>query len=121
MSETNTSAASPEEFLADDMSTLLKQHHRRRTTSTYTVSRSSPLSHPTAVSAAVNTNVHGSNGTTTTSAGGRLANLATSWGVTFGRRKRADEGPSLDSIAQAPSSSEDLEESPTAREILNKF
>lgn len=54
-------------------------------------------------------------------AGSRLASLASSWGVTFGRRRRAEEvPPGLDSIPQAPSGSDDADE-PTARELLKKF
>lgn len=105
--ETPTPEGSP----SDGMSNLLKQHHRRRTMSSYPVSRSFPLTGGTTTAISHATNVQGStdvrNETTVSGAGSRLASLATSWGVTFGRRRKTVV---LDAIPQAPTNPDDQEE-----------
>jgi len=102
--ETPTSEGSP----SDGMSNLLKQHHRRRSTSTYSVSRGFPLTGGTTTAISHATNVQGStdirNETSTSGAGSRLANLATSWGVAFGRRRKTVV---LDAIPQQGSTDSD--------------
>ena len=102
--ETPTSEGSP----SDGMSNLLKQHHRRRSTSTYSVSRGFPLTSGTTTAISHATNVQGStdirNETSTSGAGSRLANLATSWGVAFGRRRKTVV---LDAIPQQGSTDSD--------------
>jgi autophagy-related protein 11 len=103
--ETPTSEGSP----SDGMSNLLKQHHRRRsTTSSYSVSRGFPLTSGTTTAISHATNVQGStdirNETSTSGAGSRLASLASGWGVTFGRRRKAAV---LDSIPQQASMNSD--------------
>lgn len=104
--ETPTPEGSP----SDGMSNLLKQHHRRRTTSSYS-SRAFPLTSSTTTAISHATNIQGStdvgNETTTSGAGSRLASLATSWGVTFGRRRKTVV---LDSIPQVSPSSDDQQE-----------
>lgn len=107
--ETPTPEGSP----SDGMSNLLKQHHRRRTSS-YAVSRTFPLTSGTTTTAISHaTDVQGSteirNETSVSGAGGRLASLATSWGVAFGRRRKTVV---LDSIPQVStnSSSDDQQE-----------
>lgn len=105
--ETPTPEGSP----SDGMSNLLKQHHRRRTTSSYPVSRGFPLTSGTTTAISHATNVQGStdirNETSTSGAGSRLASLATSWGVAFGRRRKTVV---LDSIPQDPTNSGDQPE-----------
>ena len=97
----NGETPTPEGSPSDGMSNLLKQHHRRRTTSSYSVSRGFPLTSGTTTAISHVTNVQGStdirNETSTSGAGSRLANLATSWGVAFGRRRKTVV---LDSIPQ---------------------
>ena len=99
----------PEEYPSSDgMSNLLKQHHRRRSTSTYSMSRGFPLTSGTTTAISHATDIQGStditNETTTAGAGSRLASLATSWGVAFGRRRKATV---LDSIPQVSTTSDD--------------
>jgi autophagy-related protein 11 len=98
----------PEGSSSDGMSNLLKQHHRRRATLSYPAPRSIPQK-TTAISDT--TNVQGStdirNETSASGAGSRLASLANSWGVTFGRRGKTVV---LDSIPQASTSSDDQQE-----------
>ena len=105
--ETPTPEGSP----SDGMSNLLKQHHRRRASSSYSVTRSFPLTGGTTTAISHATNVQGStdisNETSASGAGSRLASLATSWGVTFGRRRKTVV---LDSIPQASTSSDDQPE-----------
>ena len=100
--ETPTSEGSP----SDGMSNLLKQHHRRRSTSSYSVSRGFPLTGGVTTAISHATNVQGSTGneTSTSGAGSRLASLATSWGVAFGRRRKTAV---LDSIPQQASTDSD--------------
>lgn len=101
----------PEGSSSDGMSNLLKQHHRRRTTSSYSVPRSFPPTSGTTTAISHATNVQGStnggNETSASGAGSRLANLATSWGVTFGRRRKTVV---LDSIPQVSTNSDDQQE-----------
>ena len=100
----------PEGSPSDGMSNLLKQHHRRRATSSYSTSRNFPLTGGTTTAISHATNAQGStdirNETSTSGAGSRLASLATSWGVTFGRRKTVV----LDSIPQVSTNSDDQQE-----------
>lgn len=113
-----SNAPSPEGSPSDGMS----MHHRRRTTS-YTVSKTSPLAHATtttSTSTATTASAQGLNGVGSATAGSRLASLANSWGVSFGRRKKLEDIPSLDSITQGSSSSDDAEES-SATDLLKKF
>lgn len=99
----------PEEYPSSDgMSNLLKQHHRRRSTSSYSMSRGFPLTSGTTTAISHAADIQGStdirNETTAAGAGSRLASLATSWGVTFGRRRKATV---LDSIPQVSTNSDD--------------
>ena len=102
----NGEMPTPEGSPSDGMSNLLKQHHRRRTTSSYSVARTFPLTVGTTTAVSHATNVQGStdvrNETSASGAGGRLASLATSWGVTFGRRRKSVV---LDSIPQVSTNS----------------
>ena len=98
--ETTTSEGSP----SDGMSNLLRQHHRRRSTSSYSLSRGFPLTGGTTTAISHATNAQGSTDTSTSGAGSRLASLATSWGVAFGRRRKAVV---LDSIPQQASTNSD--------------
>ncbi|KAJ7275721.1 putative peripheral membrane protein [Mycena rebaudengoi] len=85
------STPSPDESMTDGVSNVLR--HSRRRTSSYHVPRTSPLA-PTSISESPST----STVTTATvgpvkptiTASNTLANLASSWGVSFGRRKKAD-------------------------------
>lgn len=102
----NGETPTPEGSPSEGMSNLLKQHHRRRTTSSYSVSRTFPLTSGTTTAVSHATNVQGSteigNETTASGAGGRLASLATSWGVAFGRRRKTVV---FDSIPQVSTNS----------------
>jgi autophagy-related protein 11 len=102
----NGEIPTPEGSPSDGMSNLLKQHHRRRTASSYSVTRTFPLTVGTTTAVSHATNVQGStevgNETSASGAGGRLASLATSWGVTFGRRRKTVV---LDSIPQVSTNS----------------
>ena len=104
----NGETPTPEGSPSDGMSNLLKQHHRRRSTSSYSVSRGFPLTRGTTTAISHATNVQGSteirNETNASGAGSRLASLATSWGVTFGRRRKT---VMLDSIPQQASADSD--------------
>lgn len=103
--ETPTPEGSP----SDGMSNLLKQHHRRR--SSYSVSRGFPLTSGTTTAISHATNVQGStdvrNETSIPGAGSRLATLATTLGVTFGRRRKTVV---LESIPQVSTNSDDQPE-----------
>ena len=102
----NGEIPTPEGSPSEGMSNLLKQHHRRRTTSSYSVARTFPLTLGTTTAVSHATNVQGStevrNETSATGAGSRLASLATSLGVTFGRRRKTVV---LDSIPQVSTNS----------------
>ena len=101
--EISTREGSP----SDGMSNLLKQHHRRRTSSSYSVTRTFPLTIGTTTAVSHATNVQGStevrDETSASGAGSRLASLATSWGVAFGRRRKTVV---LDSIPQVSTNSQ---------------
>jgi len=106
-----TETPTPEGSPSDGMSNLLKQHHRRRASSSYPVSRGFPLTSGTTTAISHATDVQGSTGvrneTSASGAGSRLASLATSWGVAFGRRRKTLV---LDSIPQVSTNSVDQPE-----------
>ena len=101
----NEETPTPEGSPSDGMSNLLKQHHRRRSASSYSMSRGFPLTSGTTTALS---NIQGStdirNETNTSGAGSRLASLATTLGVTFGRRRKA---VMLESIPQVSTNSDD--------------
>ncbi|KAF9530274.1 hypothetical protein CPB83DRAFT_763691 [Crepidotus variabilis] len=77
---------SPEESISDAMSNALNNttHHRRSRTTSYNVPRPSPL----AVSSSQSTVIPPTRPSLTATA--TLATLASSWGMSFGRRKKAE-------------------------------
>ncbi|KAI0760334.1 hypothetical protein C8Q74DRAFT_1372225 [Fomes fomentarius] len=116
---------SPEGSPTLGMTSLLTQTHRRRTTSyhvptarsstlgvglpsaTPSAASSSPLAHGTGTGAGA-----GVGGSATS----RLASLASSWGVSFGRRKRAELASAAEeagSGSRVPGNSSPIPESPT--------
>ncbi|KAJ7802672.1 putative peripheral membrane protein [Mycena olivaceomarginata] len=92
------STPSPDDSMAEGVSNVLR--HSRRRTSSYHVPRTSPLA-PTSVSESTSTStVHAGPTKPTTTASNTLANLASSWGVSFGRKKKAENTATLASTAE---------------------
>ncbi|KAJ7064694.1 putative peripheral membrane protein [Mycena amicta] len=88
--DSSASTPSPNESILDGVSNVLR-HSRRRTTS-YHVPRASPLA-PSTVSESTSTSTVTARPTATTAtptAGNAFSNLASSWGVSFGRRKKVE-------------------------------
>lgn len=112
-SRRNGEIPTPEGSPSDGMSNLLKQHHRRRTTSSYSVTRTFPLTSGTTTAVSHATNVQGNtevgNETGATGAGSRLASLATSWGVAFGRRRKTLLLDSIPQVSTNPNSDDQPE------------
>ncbi|PIL23373.1 hypothetical protein GSI_14684 [Ganoderma sinense ZZ0214-1] len=106
---------SPEGSPTLGMTSLLNQSHRRRTTSYHLPNpRGSTvgLSSPTATAASSSPLAGAGIGATASS---RLANLASSWGVSFGRRRRSEllEEHGASRSGRAPGGSSPIPESPT--------
>jgi autophagy-related protein 11 len=113
---------SPEGSVSDGMNNLLGRNNRRRTTS-YHVPRSSPLA-------------GGSTSQTTQpparpvlTAANTLANLASNWGVPFGRRKKPDvsplaptvESPPPEEVSREDGSSDHFISDTSARDLLRRL
>ncbi|TFK38069.1 hypothetical protein BDQ12DRAFT_683909 [Crucibulum laeve] len=112
------STPSPEESISDAMSNVFV--HRRRTTS-YHIPRTSPLAASTS-----SQNTAGTSSRPSLAAASTLANLASSWGVAFGRRKKADLGnltPTVESPTddRGSASSDRPTADASARDILKRF
>ncbi|KAI0754446.1 hypothetical protein C8Q80DRAFT_1350248 [Daedaleopsis nitida] len=120
----SSAVPSPEGSPTRGMSSLLAQTHRRRTTSYHVSStRNSIVGVSTPLAATplsplgvgtVSGMGTGSGAGAGASASSRLANLASSWGVSFGRKKRAElEAGEGGSGVRAPGSSSPIPESST--------
>ncbi|KII87895.1 hypothetical protein PLICRDRAFT_112259 [Plicaturopsis crispa FD-325 SS-3] len=107
---------SPTASLSEGMSNMLS--HRRRTAS-YHVPRVSPLA-KTSMPSNLGPSTSSSSGGITASS--TLANLASSWGVSFGRRKKSELANSSTPLspANATGSTDQATES-TASELLKRF
>lgn len=117
------STPSPDDSMAEGVSNVLR--HSRRRTSSYHVPRTSPLA-PTSVSESTSTSTVHAGPTKPTTASNTLANLASSWGVSFGRKKKAENTATLASTAETEASSEDLRiertnQETSASELLKRF
>ncbi|KAF7316529.1 ATG11 domain-containing protein [Mycena indigotica] len=86
--ESSASTPSPNESVTEGVSNVLR-HSRRRTTS-YHVPRTSPLA-PSIVSESTSTStVTARPAASTMNSSNTLANFASSWGMSFGRKKKAE-------------------------------
>ncbi|KAK7048417.1 ATG11 domain-containing protein [Favolaschia claudopus] len=118
------STPSPDGSQTDGVSNVLR--HSRRRTSSYHVSRTSPLA-PTSVSESTSTSTATAGPVKpTVTASNALANLASSWGVSFGRKKKADiMNATLTTTAEAEGGSGDGDRidrsQETASELLKRF
>ncbi|KAJ7104353.1 putative peripheral membrane protein [Mycena belliarum] len=115
------STPSPDDSMADGVSNVLR--HSRRRTSSYHVPRTSPLA-PTSVSESTSTSTATVKPTIT--ATNTLANLASSWGVSFGRKRKADiSAATLASTAEAETVADDhrmdRSQETSASELLKRF
>ncbi|KAJ7635889.1 hypothetical protein B0H17DRAFT_1164119 [Mycena rosella] len=81
------STPSPDESMSEGVASVLR--HSRRRTSSYHVPRTSPLA-PSSVSESTSTTTSTATARPTVTASNTLANLASSWGVSFGRKKKAE-------------------------------
>ncbi|KAJ7119956.1 putative peripheral membrane protein [Mycena crocata] len=121
------STPSPDESMSEGVSNVLR--HSRRRTSSYHVPRTSPLA-PASISestASTSTATAGPLRTSST-ATNTLANLASSWGVSFGRKKKAEAAAMLTSTSETDPGSEEhrieqttQETSASASELLKRF
>ncbi|KAJ7923394.1 putative peripheral membrane protein [Mycena leptocephala] len=115
---------SPDDSMSEGVSNVLR--HSRRRTSSYHVPRASPLA-PTSISESTSTSTATAGPTRPTiTASNTLANLASSWGVSFGRKKKAEiTTATLSSTAEMEPSLDDhrLERSQetSASELLKRF
>ncbi|KAJ7645117.1 putative peripheral membrane protein [Mycena polygramma] len=117
------STPSPDDSMAEGVSNVLR--HSRRRTSSYHVPRTSPLA-PTSVSESTSTSTATAGPTKpTVTASNTLANLASSWGVSFGRKKKAEIAATLASTAEMEPASDDhrIERSQetSASDLLKRF
>ncbi|KAF7377787.1 ATG11 domain-containing protein [Mycena sanguinolenta] len=118
------STPSPDGSMAEGVSNVLR--HSRRRTSSYHVPRTSPLA-PTSVSDNTSTStVTAGPAKSTLTASNTLANLASSWGVSFGRKKKADITATLASTAETEPGSdsqriETTTQETSASELLKRF
>ncbi|KAJ7445227.1 putative peripheral membrane protein [Mycena galericulata] len=118
------STPSPDDSMSEGVSNVLR--HSRRRTSSYHVPRNSPLA-PTSVSESTSTStaVAGPARPTIT-ASNTLANLASSWGVSFGRKKKAEVTATLTSTAESDPGADEHDRIEPAREtsaseLLKRF
>ncbi|KAF8218322.1 putative peripheral membrane protein [Mycena galopus ATCC 62051] len=117
------STPSPDDSMAEGVSNVLR--HSRRRTSSYHVPRTSPLA-PTSVSESTSTSTATAGlAKPTVTASNTLANLASSWGVSFGRKK-ADITATLASTAETEPSLDDhrietTTQETSASELLKRF
>lgn len=116
------STPSPNDSISDGMTNILKS---RRRTSSYHVPRASPLttSEPSTSSTITPATAAPSRPAMPNSSS-TLANLASSWGVSFGRKKKAElEIAKLGTTLESPSPSGTSEHStdPSASELLKRF
>ncbi|KAJ6562651.1 putative peripheral membrane protein [Mycena capillaripes] len=117
------STPSPDDSMAEGVSNVLR--HSRRRTSSYHVPRTSPLA-PTTVSESTSTSTATAGPVRpTVTASNTLANLASSWGVSFGRKKKTEISAALASTAETEPGSDDhrIERSQetSASELLKRF
>ncbi|KAJ7670582.1 putative peripheral membrane protein [Mycena polygramma] len=117
------STPSPDDSMAEGVSNVLR--HSRRRTSSYHVPRTSPLA-PTSVSESTSTSTATAGPTKpTVTASNTLANLASSWGVSFGRKKKAEIAATLASTAEMEPATDDhrIERSQetSASDLLKRF
>ncbi|KDQ58454.1 hypothetical protein JAAARDRAFT_176412 [Jaapia argillacea MUCL 33604] len=130
----STSTPSPEGSPSEGMSNIVMHQHRRRTAS-YHIPRTSPLATTSTLAAppttsngdgAASRSGSGGVGETTASAAGTLATLANSWGVSFGRKKKAElsvRSPLAavaDDVATAPSGRQGRRDS-SASDMLKRL
>ncbi|KAJ6624249.1 putative peripheral membrane protein [Mycena sp. CBHHK59/15] len=117
------STPSPDESMAEGVSNVLR--HSRRRTASYHVPRTSPLA-PSTVSESTSTTatapgVAGPSRPTIT-ASNTLANLASSWGVAFGRKKKTEAAAPLASTEEPETDRIDrTQETASASELLKRF
>ncbi|KAJ6460898.1 putative peripheral membrane protein [Mycena sanguinolenta] len=120
----NPSTPSPDGSMAEGVSNVLR--HSRKRTASYHVPRASPLA-PTSVSDSTSTStVTAGPAKSNLTASNTLANLASSWGVSFGRKKKADISAALASTAEMEPSSdgqriETTTQETSASELLKRF
>ncbi|KAJ7185219.1 putative peripheral membrane protein [Mycena filopes] len=120
------STPSPDDSMSEGVSNVLR--HTRRRTSSYHVPRTSPLA-PTSVSESTSTSTATAGPVKpTVTASNTLANLASSWGVSFGRKKKAEISATLSSTAEtAPGPDAELvddqriDQTSSASELLKRF
>ncbi|KAJ6586410.1 putative peripheral membrane protein [Mycena vulgaris] len=115
------STPSPDDSMAEGVASVLR-HSRRRTTS-YHVPRTSPLA-PTSVSESTSTSSATVTAKPTLTASNTLANLASSWGVSFGRKKKTEisAAATLASTAELETGADDYRTQETsASELLKRF
>ncbi|KAJ7785215.1 putative peripheral membrane protein [Mycena maculata] len=116
------STPSPDDSMSEGVSNVLR--HSRRRTSSYHVPRTSPLA-PTSVSESTSTGTVVA-GPARPTASNALANLASSWGVSFGRKKKAEISATLSSTAETETGADEhrierTQETTSASELLKRF
>ncbi|KAJ7193554.1 putative peripheral membrane protein [Mycena pura] len=115
---------SPDGSMSEGVSNVL-MHTRRRTTS-YHVPRASPLA-PASISESSSTHtVTAGPGRPAVTASSALANLASSWGVSFGRKKKTEVAPTSTLTTELdPGAADDngveRSQEPSATELLKRF
>ncbi|KAJ7765324.1 hypothetical protein B0H16DRAFT_416878 [Mycena metata] len=116
------STPSPDDSMSEGVSNVLR-HTRRRTTS-YHVPRTSPLA-PASISESTSTSTSTATAgpaRPTATASNTLANLASSWGVSFGLKKKPEISATLASTAETePGVDEARIDSTSASELLKRF
>ncbi|KAJ7231272.1 putative peripheral membrane protein [Mycena haematopus] len=117
------STPSPDDSMAEGVANVLR--HSRKRTSSYHVPRTSPLV-PTSTSSTSTSTVTAGPAKPTLTASNTLANLANSWGVSFGRKKKADITTTLASTAETDPGLDDhrietTTQETSASELLKRF
>ncbi|ESK91982.1 autophagy-related protein 11 [Moniliophthora roreri MCA 2997] len=119
----NTATPSPEGSMSDGITNLLKDSSRRRTSS-YHAPRKSLLApaESTATTAASSPSSTTVTPFVTPGRPGMLASLASSWGVSLGRKKKVEVAGNVSETAgMSPSEDHGVVESPSAKQLLKKF
>lgn len=119
---------SPDGSILDGMTNII--HSNRRRTTSYHISRT-PLAATSSTSSNTGTYVTANMGepvrpgpTTTTSASSALANLANSWGVAFGRRKKTELADPVAAVVESSADASHRDSStvePSASDLLKRF
>jgi len=116
------STPSPDDSMSEGVSNVLR--HTRRRTASYHVPRTSPLA-PASISESTSTSTSTATAgpaRPTATASNTLANLASSWGVSFGRKKKPEISATLASTAETePGVDEARIDSTSASELLKRF